>query len=210
MTEETPFNPCSKKGEVRAGIATALMDAWKAGTLTGMIARSADFYGPGSLNGVPNLLVFEPLSRGKKASWLVNDSVPHSFTYAPDAALGLLQLAESATAWNQTWHLPTASHPLTGKAFVALAAQAFNLSAKYRVLGRPMMRIGGWFNPMVAESYEMLYQNDSPYLFDSSKFARVFGFAGTPYADGIGTTAASFQTAGGAAGKGASPSSSPE
>ena len=41
----------------------------------------------------------------------------------------------------------------------------------------------------------MLYQNDSPYLFDSSKFAREFGFAGTPYADGIRTTAASFRGA---------------
>ena len=43
------------------------------------------------------------------------------------------------------------------------------------------------------ESYEMLYQNDSPYLFDSSKFGREFGFAGTPYADGIHATAASFR-----------------
>ena len=56
-----------------------------------------------------------------------------------------------------------------------------------------MIRLAGWFNPLVAESYEMLYQNDSPYLFDSSKFAKEFGFAGTPYADGIRTTAASFK-----------------
>jgi hypothetical protein len=46
---------------------------------------------------------------------------------------------------------------------------------------------------MVAESHEMLYQNDAPYWFDSSKFARAFGFAGTPYEDGIRATAASFQ-----------------
>jgi len=39
----------------------------------------------------------------------------------------------------------------------------------------------------------MLYQSDSPYLFDSSKFAREFAFAGTPYADGIRTTAAFFK-----------------
>jgi len=45
-----------------------------------------------------------------------------------------------------------------------------------------MIRIAGWFNPLVAESYEMLYQSDSPYLFDSGKFAREFGFGGTPYA----------------------------
>ena len=30
MTEETPFNPCSKKGEVRAKIATSLINEWKA------------------------------------------------------------------------------------------------------------------------------------------------------------------------------------
>ena len=191
MTEETPFNPCTRKGEIRAQIATALINEWKSGALTGLIARSADFYGPGTPNGVPNLLVFEPFARKRKASWLVNDSVPHSFTYTPDAAQSLIQLAERETAWNQTWHVPTTQNPLTGKEFVTLAAKAFGVAPKYRVLSKPMIRIAGWFDPLVSESYEMLYQSDSPYLFDSSKFVREFGFAGTPYADGIRTTAAS-------------------
>ena len=80
-----------------------------------MIARSADFYGPDAQNAVPNLLVFEPLGKKRKASWLVNDAVPHSFTYTRDAQ-GLVQLAERNTAWNQTWHVPTTPNPLTGKA----------------------------------------------------------------------------------------------
>jgi nucleoside-diphosphate-sugar epimerase len=193
MTEETPFNPCSRKGDVRAKIATTLINEWKSGALVGMIARAADFYGPGTLNGVPNLLVFQPFSRNRKASWLVNDSVPHSYTYTPDAAQSLVQLAERATAWNQTWHLPTTPNPLTGREFVTLAAKEFGVAPKHRVLSKPMVRFAGWFNPLVRESYEMLYQNDSPYLFDSSKFAWEFGFAGTPYADGIRTTAASFR-----------------
>jgi nucleoside-diphosphate-sugar epimerase len=195
MTEETPFNPCTRKGEIRAKIATALIDEWRAGTLTGMIARAADFYGPDTRNGVPNVLVFEPFSRKQRASWLVNDSVPHSFTYTPDAAQSLVRLAESATAWNQTWHVPTTPKPLTGKEFVTLAAKEFGMAAKYRVLSRSIVRVAGWFNPKVAESYEMLYQSDSPYLFDSSKFAREFDFAGTPYADGIRTTATSYKGA---------------
>jgi nucleoside-diphosphate-sugar epimerase len=193
MTEETPFNPCSKKGEIRAKVATTLINEWKTGALTAIIARSADFYGPDAHNSVPNLLVFEPFAKKKKASWLVNDSVPHSFTYTPDAAQGLLQLAERTTAWNQTWHLPTAPNPLTGKAFVALAAKEFGVAPKYRVLSRPMLRLAGWFDPLVAESYEMLYQSESPYLFDSGKFGREFGFAGTPYADGIRASADSFK-----------------
>ena len=193
MTEETPFNPCSKKGDVRAKIATMLVNEWESGALTGMIARAADFYGPDTRNGVPNLLVFEPLSRKQKASWLVSDAVPHSYTYTPDAARSLVQLAERATAWNQTWHISTTPNPLTGEEFVTLAAKELGVAPGYRVLSRLMIRIAGWFNPLVAESYEMLYQSDSPYLFDSSKFARAFGFAGTPYADGIGTTAASYR-----------------
>ena len=48
-----------------------------------------------------------------------------------------------------------------------------------------MLRVAGWFNPQVRESYEMLYQSDSPYLFDSTKFANEFGFAGTSYPEGI-------------------------
>lgn len=210
MTEETPFNPCSKKGEIRANIATALTNEWKAGSFTGMIARAADFYGPDTRNGVPNVLVFEPFSRKQRASWLVNDSVPHSYTYTLDAAQSLVQLAESTTGWNQTWHLPTTPNPLTGKEFVALAAKEFGVAAKHRVLHRPMIRIAGWFNPLVAESYEMLYQSASPYLFDSSKFAREFGFAGTPYADGIRTTAASFKRAAHPASMGTRSTNAPE
>jgi nucleoside-diphosphate-sugar epimerase len=148
---------------------------------------------PDTQNGVPNLLVFEPLAKKRKASWLVNDAVPHSFTYTPDAAQSLVQLAERPDTWNQTWHVPTAPNPITGKEFVALTAKAFGMAPRHRVLSRPMLRIAGWFDPVVAESYEMLYQNEAPYLFDSSKFAREFGFTGTAYADGIGTTANSFK-----------------
>ena len=193
MTEETAFNPCSVKGEIRAKIATLLVDEWKSGALSGLIARSADFYGPHAGNAVPNVLVFEPLSKRKKPSWLVNDSVPHSLTFTPDAARGLVDLSGRPSAWNQTWHLPTTPNPPTGKELIAMAAREFGVPPHYRILRRFMVRIAGWFNPLVAESYEMLYQSDSPYLFDSGKFAKEFGFAGTPYADGVRATVAALQ-----------------
>src|SRR6266568_7472915 len=124
MTEETPFNPSSKKGAVRAEIARSLIDEWKAGKLTAMIARAADFYGPNAANGIPNVLVFDPLSKGQKAMCLANDSLPHSYSYTPDAAPALLTLAESESAWNQTWHMPTTANPPTGKEFIEMAAKA--------------------------------------------------------------------------------------
>jgi len=193
MTEATPFNPCSRKGEIRARIATTLIDTWKSGALTGMIARAADFYGPDTANGVPNALVFDPFSKNQKASWLVNDAVPHSCTFTPDAARALLTLIDSDTAWNQTWHLPTTPNPPTGKELIEMAAQAMGVPPKYRALNRPMIRVYGWFKPVVGEMYEMLYQYDAAYLFDSSKFAKAFGFSGTPYSEGIRITAASYR-----------------
>ena len=193
MTEETPYNPCSKKGEVRAKIATTLMDEVKAGSLSAMIARSADFYGPNVEHSVPNVLVFDALAKGKKASWPVNAEVPYSPTFTPDAACGVAMLAERESAWNQVWHLPTTPDPPTGREFIAMAAKEFGVVPKYRVLSRPMVRVAGWFNPLVREMYEMLYQSDSPYRFDSTKFAREFGFAGTPYAEGIRIVAESYK-----------------
>ena len=193
MTEESPYAPVSRKGEIRARIATMLMDEVKAGRLTAMIARCADFYGPGAAHGLPNTLVFDPFAKRSKASWLVNDAVPHSLTFIPDAAHGLATLAESERAWNQVWHLPTAVTALTGKQLIETAAQAFGASPKYRVLSRPMLKVVGWFNPLVGELYEMLYQNDSSYVFDSTKFARAFEFAGTPYSEGIPICATSYK-----------------
>src|SRR5580698_2413466 len=73
MTEETPFNPCSKKGEIRGQIVTTLLDEIRAGKLNAMIARSADFYGPHARTSVANILVFEKFAKGATASWLVND-----------------------------------------------------------------------------------------------------------------------------------------
>ncbi len=193
MTENTPYAPCSKKGEIRAAIATDLMKEVKAGGLRAMIARAADFYGPATPNGVPNVLVLEALAKKSKPSWLANVEVPHSLTFTKDAARGIAELAERESAWNQVWHLPTAPDPPTGREFIAMAAAEFGAPLKFRVLSRPMLRVVGWFNPKVRESREMLYQSESPYLFDSTKFAREFSFAGTPYPEGIRIAANSYK-----------------
>lgn len=185
MTEETRFHPSSRKGEVRAQIATMLLDEIKAGNLTAMIARAADFYGPNVRTGIPNVLVFDKFATGAKASWLANDSTKHSFSFTPDAARSLVLLAENDDAWNQTWHVPTAPDPPTGKQFIELAAKEFKTPAKYRVLTPWMVWLAGWFDTTVGNLHEMLYQYESDYIFDSTKFNTAFGFRPTSYAEGI-------------------------
>jgi nucleoside-diphosphate-sugar epimerase len=185
MIEQTSFNPCSRKGEIRAQIATTLLNEITKGNLTALIARSADFYGPRVRTSVANLLVLDKFNEAAKASWLVNDAVRHSWTFTPDAGKSLALLAESGSTWNQTWHVPTAPNPPTGREFIEIAANAFGVEPKYRVLSRPLIKVAGFFNSDIRESYEMLYQYDSEYLFDSTKFSTTFHFAPTAYEEGI-------------------------
>jgi nucleoside-diphosphate-sugar epimerase len=193
MTEKTPFRPCSKKGEIRAEIATTLLKEIKAGSLTALIARAADFYGPRVRTALPNILVFDKFARGAKAMWLVNDSVKHSFTFTPDAARSLVLLADTENAWNQTWHVPTAPDPPTGREFIELVANEFRTRPKYRVLTRPMLWLGRWFDTNIHELYEMLYQYEFNYVFDSTKFTSAFRFQPTFYPEGIHRTAAAYR-----------------
>jgi nucleoside-diphosphate-sugar epimerase len=121
--------------------------------------------------------------------WPASDSVKHSLTFTSDAARSLALLAESENAWNQTWHVPTAPDPPTGKQFVELVANDFGTPPKYRILTRPTVWTAGWFDPAVRELYEMLYQYESDYIFDSTKFTEAFHFQSTSYSEGIHQTA---------------------
>lgn len=194
MTESTPYNPCSKKGEIRAAIATRLMDEVKAGNIHALIARAADFYGPHADKvGIPNMLVFKRLTEGKKPNLLAKDSTKHSYTFTLDIAPALHKLAKSEEAYNQVWHLPTASDPPTGKEFVDLAAKEFGAGSGYTVLTRWMLKPAGLFDRTIYEIGEMIYQNESDYIFDSSKFGNAFGIFPTSYADGVRQTVLSYK-----------------
>ena len=197
MTEETPHRPVSKKGEVRARIAERLVEEYSAGRLRGLIARSADFYGPDTrTTGVPNLLIIENLINGKRARWLSRVDRLHSLTYTPDCGRALPLLAADENAHNQIWHLPTAHPPITMQRFAEIAAEAVGGAAREKklgVLGRPVVALGGLFDRTIKELGEMLYQNEMDYIFDSSKFERHFSFTPTSYEAGIAATVSAYR-----------------
>jgi nucleoside-diphosphate-sugar epimerase len=187
MTETTAFLPKSRKGAVRSMVATAVLDAIQGGRIQGMIARSADFYGPGvEQTSVLYQMVFKPLLAKQKPMWPVNAHVPHSFTYVPDAAKALVQLVQAEDAFGQTWHLPTANPGLTGQAWVDLASKILGREnpSKAWALSPAMISILGLLMKDLAESREMLYQYDQPYAFVSKKFEDRFGWVPTAYETG--------------------------
>jgi len=193
MTEATPMNPSSKKGEVRKKIDEMILDEVGRGSLKAIIARAADFYGPNTPLSFVNVMVFDNVRKGKKAQWLINDKVKHSLTYTPDAGKATAILGNTESACNQVWHLPTDRNALTGKEFIEQVAKEFGSSSRYMVLPRWMVQMVGMFNGIIRESVEMLYQNDSDYLFDSSKFDKAFNFKATSYSQGIRETVKSMK-----------------
>jgi nucleoside-diphosphate-sugar epimerase len=186
MTENTPVRPTSRKGEIRAGIIDFLQNEIATGRVTAAIARAADFYGPhADKTSAASIMVFQRLAAGKSAQVFVDANKKHAYTYTLDCAKALCLLADADDPFGQAWHLPTAHPPLTGREFVTLAAEALGVAPRVSVLPAWMMKTLGLVVPMMRELAEMLYQNDSDYLFDSSKFERRFAFTPTPYADGI-------------------------
>ena len=186
MDETTPVRPTSRKGAVRAEIAQQLMDAVAKGDLQGLIARSADFYGPGKQKGsVLTQIVFERLAAGKSAQWLLSADCAHSFTYTPDAARGTAALGNAADVWGQVWHLPTAAGPPTGREWVEMIAQELRVEPRVQVVSNWLMSVMGLIFPPLKELKEMAYQYDRDYDFVSDKFNRRFDFEPTPYAQGV-------------------------
>ena len=185
MTEDTPFNPISKKGEVRAGIATMLLDEMRSGNLQAMIVRSADFYGPGATNSFPHATVFGRVKAGKAPQWIGNPNAMHTFTYAPDAGRSVAVLGKTREAYGQTWHLPTSREPLAGADFARLACELAKQPYKLQAVPGWILRLMGIFIPVLRENEEMMYQFEYDYRFDSSKIESTFGLQATSYRQGI-------------------------
>jgi nucleoside-diphosphate-sugar epimerase len=185
MTEESAINPPSKKGAVRKMIAQMVMDEVKSGRLMALIARSADFYGPGSDKSFVTEMVYKNIKKGKAANWLVNADKKHSFTYTPDAAKATALLGNTDDAYNQVWHLPTDRDTLTGRELIDLFSWEMKSLNKVSVMPVWLIKIIGLFVPLLKEMPEMMYQYDRDYFFDSSKFETRFDFKPTTYPEGV-------------------------
>jgi nucleoside-diphosphate-sugar epimerase len=188
MREDSPINPPSGKGKIRAQLVQMINEAMAMRGLKALIARSADFYGPGARNGILNILVINNYAKGKTANWQSNATKIHSVTYTPDAAKATAMLGNTESTFNQVWHLPTSPERLTGKQLIAIAAKAAARKPSYFVLSSFMLSLAGLFARQIKELVEMQYQNNRDYFFNSEKFNKAFQFTPTSYEEGIRQT----------------------
>lgn len=181
LRETTPLSPPSEKGRLRRDVLTRLREA----RVPWLIARAADFYGPGIDNSLLLELVVKRLAAGQAAQWLGNRDRVHTFTYTPDAGRALAQLGNAADAFGQTWNLPADPERVTVRELTERAANLLEVNNRLRVIPRPLYWLLARFSTDLRELYDVRHQLDGDYWMDSRKFTSRFGLKATPYANGL-------------------------
>jgi nucleoside-diphosphate-sugar epimerase len=185
MTEDSPINPPSKKGAVRAQLHNMILSEVKKGTLTALIARAADFYGPDNKASGLSIMVAQKYLKRQSAQAFGDVDRVHTYTYTPDAGKATAQLGNAPDAYGQVWHVPTTKATLTNRQWAEIIAKDLGAEPKMQAVPVWMMKLLGLFVPVMREFPEMLYQYEQDYVFDSSKFEKRFGWGATEPEEGV-------------------------
>jgi nucleoside-diphosphate-sugar epimerase len=192
LTEDLPLRATGPNGRTRARIAEALLGAHEAGRIRATIGRGSDFFGPHAHLSTVGDRVFARAIEGKPAQVLGDPDVPHTVTYIEDFARALVTLGEREEALGQVWHVPNAE-TLTTRRFVTMVFEAAGHPARLRAAPRWGVALGALFNPTLHAVKEKLYQSERPWVVDSSKFERAFGWDATPLPAAVSATVAWFR-----------------
>lgn len=191
LREDSTIAPNSKKGRVRAAMASQIQEAHAKGKVQAAIGRASDFFGPDdtALTGY----AIQPALQDKAINLMGRDDQPHSFTYIADFGRTLATLGTRDEALGQIWFAPT-NDPVTQKEFVKLIEAELGKPVKTMVGGPLMMRLLGLFNREVNEMIEMMFEWTEPYVIDSGKTERAFGLRPTPLPQAVRETVAWLKT----------------
>lgn len=182
ISENSPYQPHTRKGKVRLAMTEELFAAHKSGKIRATAGRASDFIGPAYM--VLADMVFYAALAGKQASATSSLTMPHTFTFTEDVGRALVILGEHDEALGQAWIIPSAEAVTQGDLLKMVFAEA-GKPAKMGVVSGMMMRMAGLFAPGAREMVEMLYEFEKPFVVDSSKFQKTFGMRPTPLHESI-------------------------
>ena len=179
MNEDTPMNPCSRKGEIRARAAERLFNAHQHGEVQAVSGRAADFYGPrGSLTYLGDYF-WKPALAGRRVWSPVDPDARHTYHYIPDVAAGLAALGCASTdVLGRAWMLPCLPAG-TMRDLVQCFSQVLGRPIRVASVPRLIVKAMGMVVPLMREMSEMLYQWDEPFVVDNSRFRERFGIQPT-------------------------------
>lgn len=195
LAEDLPYRARGRKGAVRARMAQQLLDAHREGRVRVTSGRASDFFGPRALESAAGERLFANAVQGKRVQLLGDPNAPHTYTYVPDIARGLVTLGSDDRALGSAWHLPSAPAVSTAE-FARMVFEASGKQPKIQRVSKAMLTLAGLFSPTIREMGEMLYEFEEPFVVDDSRFRSTFGVEPTPLPEAITATVAWYQKRG--------------
>lgn len=192
MTEDLPLAATTVKGRTRVAMTEELLAASEAGRLRIAIGRASDFFGAGVTESSLGERFFANAVAGKRADFIGNPDLPHTYSYVPDIAGGLATLGTDERAVGGVWHLP-GPETTTTRELLQLVSDNVGHPVGVRSLPKFAVRTLGVFNPTIRELVEMSYEFDAPFVLDTTKYRTAFGTAATPLPAAIAATVAWYQ-----------------
>ena len=187
MTEDHPLAATTVKGRTRAAMTRELLAAAEAGRVRIAIGRASDIFGAGATQTALGSRVFANALAGKRADFIGNLDLPHTYSYVPDVANGLATLGTDERAIGGSWHLP-GPETVTTRAIIELVAGGVGRPVGVRVVPTLAVRALGLFSPMMRGLAEMAYEFEEPFVLDTTKYRSTFGTATTPLITAIAET----------------------
>jgi nucleoside-diphosphate-sugar epimerase len=193
MTEDLPLAATTEKGRARASMTRELLAESDAGRIRIAVGRASDFFGAGVTESTLGRRVFVNALAGRKADFIGNPGLLHTYSYVPDIAAGLATLGSDPRAIGQVWHLP-GPETVTTRALADVVAAEVGHPVAIRNVPKPLLSLLGVFNPLMRGLAEMSYEFDAPFVLDTQKYRSTFGATVTPLAEAIATTVAWYRT----------------
>jgi len=187
LVESLQARPTSAKAATRAAMTTELLDAHQAGDLEVAIGRASDYFGPGTTRSALGESVFGPALTGRTAQVMGDPDQPHSYSFTPDVAAGLVTLATHPEAAGQIWHLPISETRTTRQVIERIYRLAGHRPRVFAA-GRTALRLAGVARPALREYLHTLYQFTGRWVVDDTRFRASFGDQATPLDDALATT----------------------
>jgi hypothetical protein len=179
LNEDTPMDPCSRKGEIRARAAERLFEAYKRGDVVAASGRAADFYGPGGTQTPLGDYLWPRTISGRTAYSPFRLDAIHTYHYIPDVATGLAALGcAGPDVYGRPWMLPCVPAG-TLRELVDRLATKLGREIHVSQLPRWIVNTLAVFIPLFSELAEMLYQWDEPFVIDDRRFRDRFQLAPT-------------------------------
>ncbi len=187
VAETHARQPVGPKGRFRKEQEDIALAAHEPGRFLTTSLRLPDFYGPHASLAFGNMIAASALA-GKPASLLGPADTPHEFVFTPDVGPVVCDLLERDEAFGTPYNF-AGPEVITTRQFAERVYAAAGARYRARVAGPTLVKLLGFFSPLMRELSELSYLQSAPVILDDTKLHRTLPVVRkTSYDDGIRLT----------------------